>query len=104
MLSNWVALDREAQGCGGLSVDNAAELKRLRSEVAESAWGLSDAGAQVKYVCAMSTPTFDLVHWVHDRSHDRLPVEFIVQKMTSRNAHLYGLNDRGTLQVGSVPM
>jgi len=67
---------------------------------ANTVWGLSDAGAHVKYVCDMSTPTFNLVHWVRDRSHDRLPVEFIVQKMTSRNAHLYGLNDRGILQVG----
>jgi transposase len=38
-LGNCVALDREAQGGGGLSVDDAAELKRLRSEVAEREHG-----------------------------------------------------------------
>jgi transposase-like protein len=35
-LGNWVAKDRaERQGSDGLSADDAAELKRLRAEVAE---------------------------------------------------------------------
>jgi len=35
-LGNWVAKDRaEREGRDGLSVDDAAELKRLRAEVAE---------------------------------------------------------------------
>jgi len=35
-LGNWVAQDREArEGGQGLSEDDAAELKRLRAEVAE---------------------------------------------------------------------
>ena len=35
-LANWVKVDRESrEGGRGLSVDDAAELKRLRGEVAE---------------------------------------------------------------------
>lgn len=35
-LGNWVAKDRaEREGIDGLSADDAAELKRLRAEVAE---------------------------------------------------------------------
>jgi transposase len=35
-LGNWVAADRaEREGTQGLSIDDAAELKRLRAEVAE---------------------------------------------------------------------
>jgi N-acyl-D-aspartate/D-glutamate deacylase len=63
--------------------------------------GLSDAGAHVNFICDMSIPTFNLTHWVRDRSRgQRLPVELMVAKCTSRPAGLFGLTDRGTLEVG----
>jgi N-acyl-D-amino-acid deacylase len=63
--------------------------------------GLSDAGAHVKFVCDVSSPTFNLTHWVRDRTRgERLPLEFVVERSTSRVANLFGLNDRGTIEVG----
>lgn len=63
--------------------------------------GLSDAGAHVNFICDMSIPTFNLTHWVRDRSRgERLPIELMVAKCTSTPARLFGLHDRGALQVG----
>jgi N-acyl-D-amino-acid deacylase len=31
---------------------------------------------------------------------ERLPLEFVVEKQTRNNAELYGLKDRGTLEIG----
>jgi N-acyl-D-amino-acid deacylase len=63
--------------------------------------GLSDAGAHVQFVCDMSSPTFNLTHWVRDRTRgERLPLEFIVGRATSKVAQLFGLFDRGSLEVG----
>jgi hypothetical protein len=41
-----------------------------------------------------------LTHWVRDRSHDQLTLEFVVNKMTAQTAALYGLGDRGALVPG----
>ncbi len=66
-----------------------------------SVMGLSDAGAHVRFICDMSSPTYGLTHWVRDRSRgDRLPVELMVAKATGVPARLFGLRDRGLLQVG----
>ena len=59
------------------------------------------AGAHVKFVCDVSSPTFNLTHWVRDRTRgERLPLEFVVERSTSRVANVFGLNDRGTIEVG----
>jgi N-acyl-D-amino-acid deacylase len=63
--------------------------------------GLSDAGAHVKFVCDVSSPTFYLTHWVRDRTRgERLPLEFVVERGTSRVAKVFGLTDRGTIEIG----
>jgi N-acyl-D-aspartate/D-glutamate deacylase len=63
--------------------------------------GLSDAGAHVNLIFDAVAPTYSLVHWVRDRARgERLPLEFVVQKQTQKNAQLYGLGDRGTLEIG----
>jgi N-acyl-D-aspartate/D-glutamate deacylase len=63
--------------------------------------GLSDAGAHVNFICDMAIPTFNLTHWVRDRTRgERLPIELVVAKCTSRPASLFGLGDRGTLEIG----
>jgi N-acyl-D-amino-acid deacylase len=63
--------------------------------------GLADAGAHVKLICDGSAPSTQLTHWTRDRSRGAaIPLEFIVEKQTRRNARLYGLTDRGTLEVG----
>jgi N-acyl-D-aspartate/D-glutamate deacylase len=67
-----------------------------------SAWGLGDGGAHCGTTCDASTPTFMLAHWARDRDHDRLPLEWVVRKMTSETASMYGLGDRGLLQPGKI--
>jgi N-acyl-D-amino-acid deacylase len=63
--------------------------------------GIGDGGAHVRAICDASNPTFMLTHWVRDRSRGpRLPLEMAVFKMTGNNADLYGLHDRGTVEVG----
>ncbi len=63
--------------------------------------GLADAGAHVKLICDGTAPTTQLTHWARDRTRgERLPLEFLVEKQTRRNARLYGLGDRGTLEPG----
>ncbi|MEP6623128.1 MAG: amidohydrolase family protein [Acidimicrobiia bacterium] len=65
-----------------------------------SAWGLGDGGAHCGTTCDASTPTFMLTHWARDRDHDQLPLEWVIRKMTSETASLYGLADRGTIAPG----
>ncbi len=63
--------------------------------------GLSDAGAHVNFICDMAIPTFNLTHWVRDRRRgERLPIELVVAKNTGRVAQVFGLEDRGSLEVG----
>ena len=65
-------------------------------------WGLGDGGAHCGTTCDASTPTFMLTHWTRDRPEGRLPLEFIVRKMTSDTATMFGLTDRGEVSVGKV--
>jgi N-acyl-D-aspartate/D-glutamate deacylase len=67
-----------------------------------SAWGLGDGGAHCGTTCDASTPTFMLAHWARDRAHDQLPLEWVVRKMTTETAALYGLVDRGALVQGKI--
>jgi N-acyl-D-aspartate/D-glutamate deacylase len=79
-------------------------LDAVRTMLADTntAWGLGDGGAHCGTTCDASTPTFMLTHWTRDRAHDRLPLEFVVNKMTAQTAALYGLGDRGTLVPGRL--
>jgi N-acyl-D-amino-acid deacylase len=46
-------------------------------------------------------PTTQLKHWGYSRKRgEKLPIEMLIEKQTRRNARLYGLHDRGTLDVG----
>jgi len=65
-------------------------------------WGLGDGGAHCGTTCDASTPTSMLAWWARDRSHDRLPLEFVVRTMTHDTASLVGLRDRGTLEPGQL--
>ncbi|MXX80186.1 MAG: amidohydrolase family protein [Chloroflexi bacterium] len=65
------------------------------------AMGLSDGGAHCGVICDAGMPTFMLTHWSRDRSRgETLPLEWVVKRMTYDTAQLYGLGDRGTLEVG----
>jgi N-acyl-D-aspartate/D-glutamate deacylase len=68
-----------------------------------AAAGLGDGGAHCGVICDASQPTFMLTHWTRDRSRgERLPLEWMVKKQTHDTARLYGLGDRGTIEVGAI--
>ncbi len=63
--------------------------------------GLSDGGAHCGMICDASIPTYMLTHWARDRSRgEKLPLEWVVKKQTKDTADLYGMTDRGSLEVG----
>ncbi|MFT4569660.1 MAG: N-acyl-D-amino-acid deacylase [Hyphomicrobiaceae bacterium] len=63
--------------------------------------GLGDGGAHCGVICDASIQTFMLTHWVRDRTRgERLPLEFVIRRMTHDTAKLYGLNDRGLIAPG----
>ncbi len=81
--------------------DGDLEALREMLEHPDSAFGLGDGGAHCGAVCDATMTTFLLKHWARDRSRGpRLPVEWVVRKMTRDTAHLYGLRDRGVLAPG----
>jgi N-acyl-D-amino-acid deacylase len=68
-----------------------------------AAAGLGDGGAHCGIICDASQPTFMLTHWTRDRVRgERLPLERVVKMQTHDTARLYGLTDRGTLEVGAL--
>ena len=66
-----------------------------------SALGLSDGGAHCGLICDASYPTFLLTHWARDRHRGpKFDLEYVVRKQTLDTATLFGLSDRGVIQVG----
>ena len=84
------------------AVDVSDRMNVLREMLVDpnTVTGLSDAGAHVTLICDGTAPTTQLTYWTRDRAGEQLPIEFIVNKQTARNAELYGFGDRGTLTVG----
>jgi N-acyl-D-aspartate/D-glutamate deacylase len=63
--------------------------------------GLSDGGAHCGMICDASYPTFLLTHWARDRSRgEKLPLEFVIRKQSHDTAQLFGLSDRGVVEIG----
>jgi N-acyl-D-amino-acid deacylase len=68
-----------------------------------AASGLGDGGAHCGVICDASQPTFMLTHWTRDRVRgETLPLEYVVKMQSHDTARLYGLTDRGTLEVGAM--
>ena len=61
--------------------------------------GLSDAGAHVGQLCDAPQATDYLGNWVRDRK--LLPMEEAVRRLTSQQADIFGLADRGRLVPGA---
>jgi N-acyl-D-aspartate/D-glutamate deacylase len=81
--------------------DGDLEALRTMLEHPDSVFGLGDGGAHCGAVCDATMTTFLLTHWTRDRTRGpRLPVEWVVRKMTRDTAELYGLGDRGMLAPG----
>jgi N-acyl-D-aspartate/D-glutamate deacylase len=81
--------------------DGDLEALRAMLEHPDSVFGLGDGGAHCGAVCDATMTTFLLTHWTRDRTRGpRLPLAWAVRKMTRDTAELYGLGDRGTLEIG----
>ncbi len=77
------------------------EAIRAMLEHPRSIFGLGDGGAHCGAICDASMTTFLLTHWARDRERGpRLPLPWVVRKMTHDTARLYGLRDRGVLAPG----
>ncbi|MEN9560302.1 MAG: hypothetical protein RLZZ502_1513, partial [Pseudomonadota bacterium] len=61
---------------------------------------LADGGAHVGFICDVSMPTYLLTHWARDRQGEQLPLAFCVKKQSLDTARVYGLHDRGSIEVG----
>jgi N-acyl-D-amino-acid deacylase len=99
----------ENEGCGLLYVPilnySDGDLGPAREMLLHprAAAGLADGGAHCGVICDAGQPTFMLTHWTRDRSRgERLPLEWVVKKQSHDTARLYGLTDRGTVEVGAV--
>jgi N-acyl-D-amino-acid deacylase len=62
--------------------------------------GLADSGAHVSQLCDACFSTDLLGNWVRDR--EVMPIERAIHKLTGEPAGVYGLDDRGTVEVGKA--
>lgn len=63
--------------------------------------GLGDGGAHVSVICDASATTTTLTHWTRDRPRGgKLPLEWMIRRLSRDNAHALGLRDRGVLSPG----
>ena len=82
-------------------LDGSLDVVREMLTFPHSLLALSDAGAHCGVICDASFPTTTLALWGRDRSRgEGLPLEFLVQRLTRRNAEQVGWLDRGLLRPG----
>jgi N-acyl-D-aspartate/D-glutamate deacylase len=62
--------------------------------------GLADSGAHVSQLCDACFATDLLGNWVRDKSV--MPLERAIHKLSGEPAAVFGLHDRGTLEVGKA--
>ncbi|MBS0560162.1 MAG: amidohydrolase family protein [Proteobacteria bacterium] len=63
--------------------------------------GLGDGGAHVSIICDASSPTTTITHWTRDRTRGgKLPLEWIVKRLSADGAAALGLADRGRIAPG----
>ena len=81
--------------------DGDLEAVREMMQDPNTIMGLGDGGAHVSIICDASAPTHMLTHWTRDRSRGpKLPLEWVVKRLTHDNAAALGLGDRGRVAVG----
>ena len=72
-------------------LDGDLEMVREMLTHPQASFGLSDAGAHCGTVCDGSFPTTMLTHWARDRARgERLPLEWVIHKLTRGGAELVG--------------
>jgi N-acyl-D-aspartate/D-glutamate deacylase len=81
----------------------AGDLEAVKTMMTDrhTIMGLGDGGAHVSIICDASAPTTMITHWTRDRTRgERLPIEWVIKRLSADNAAALGLSDRGTLTVG----
>jgi len=79
------------------------EGQRQVIEHPQSVFGLSDGGAHCGVLVDASVTTYMLSYFTRDRVRGpKLPLEFVVHKLTQDSAQVYGLRDRGVIAPGYV--
>ncbi len=70
-------------------------------QMPEAMFGLSDGGAHCGVIADAGMPSYVMSFWGRDRTQgDRLPLEFLVRKLSRDTAEVYGMTDRGLLAPG----
>ena len=78
------------------------EGQRAVIEHPQSVFGLSDGGAHCGVLVDAGVPTYMLSYFTRDRQRGpRMPLEFVVHKLTQDSASVYGLKDRGVIAPGT---
>jgi N-acyl-D-aspartate/D-glutamate deacylase len=63
--------------------------------------GLGDGGAHVSIICDASCPTTTITHWTRDRTRGgKLPLEWVIKRLSHDGAAALGLTDRGRIATG----
>jgi N-acyl-D-amino-acid deacylase len=90
------------QPLGGYQTYNF-DFFRASMEHPNVLFGLSDGGAHCGVIADAGMPTFILTHWGRDRRKgERMPLEFLVRKLSRDTAEAYGMTDRGLLAPGML--
>ncbi len=94
-----LGLDTELEARFRIAIMNTDEeaVAELLAHPA-SMLGLSDAGAHASQLCDACAPTHMLAHWVREKQV--LALEDAVRLLTSRSADVFGIRDRGRLELG----
>jgi len=104
---NLVSIAHESQGTGFVTTylsgyaDGNVDAVRSLLLHPDTILGASDGGAHVNVMCDASYPSFMLQHFVRDRSRgEKIPLETAIHLMAKQPADVYGLYDRGSVEVG----
>ncbi len=98
-------LARDGRGIINRPIINYADgdLEAVREMVGHphTLIGLGDGGAHVGLICDASATTSMLTHWTRDRRRgERLPLGFVLRRLSRDNALALGLKDRGAIAPG----
>ena len=81
--------------------DNTLDAVQEMMQHPNTIMGLGDGGAHVSIICDASSHTYMITHWTRDRTRgEKLPIEWVIKRITRDNAMAIGLTDRGLLAPG----
>ncbi|HSG92010.1 MAG TPA: amidohydrolase family protein [Pseudomonadales bacterium] len=88
------------QPLGGYDAYNLDYYREIM-QLPDILFGLSDGGAHCGVIADAGMPSYILSYWGRDRTRgERLPVEYLVRKLSRDTAEAYGMTDRGLIAPG----